>query len=56
MALLKRSGRVRRRARAWWLLLAAITPPRLSAQQSGPLEYRVKAAYLLNFTRYVEWP
>jgi YfiR/HmsC-like len=22
----------------------------------GSLEYRVKAAYLLNFTRYVEWP
>ena len=23
---------------------------------SGPLEYQVKAAYLLNFTRYIEWP
>ncbi|HET8622602.1 MAG TPA: YfiR family protein [Gemmatimonadales bacterium] len=22
----------------------------------GPLEYRVKAAYLLNFARYVQWP
>ena len=38
----------------------------LSSQASGPvhpasrggasLEYQVKAAYLLNFTRYVEWP
>lgn len=30
---------------------------RASAQAPpGGLEYRVKAAYLLNFTRYVEWP
>ena len=36
----------------------------LSSQATGPahgnagasLEYQVKAAYLLNFTRYVEWP
>ena len=28
----------------------------MAAQQGVPLEYRVKAAYLLNFTRYVEWP
>jgi len=26
------------------------------AAQAVPLEYRVKAAYLLNFTRFVEWP
>jgi hypothetical protein len=27
-----------------------------SSAQDVPLEYRVKAAYLLNFTRFVEWP
>lgn len=42
--------------RGWLLLLAAVIPNRLTAQQAAPLEYRVKAAYLLNFTRYVEWP
>jgi hypothetical protein len=26
------------------------------AQTPNDLEYRVKSAYLLNFTRYVEWP
>jgi hypothetical protein len=25
-------------------------------EDSGSIEYRVKAAYLLNFARYVEWP
>lgn len=28
--------------------------PRLSADE--PLEYQVKAAFLLNFTKFVEWP
>lgn len=41
---------------AWWLLLAVVAPGRLAAQQGPQPEYRVKAAYLLNFTRYVEWP
>jgi hypothetical protein len=36
-------------------LTAALAPPAL-AQQPAALEYRVKAAYLLNFARYVEWP
>src|SRR5262245_16077410 len=26
------------------------------AAQDAPLEYRVKAAYLFNFTKFVEWP
>jgi hypothetical protein len=34
--------------------------PQIGLPAAGPadesLEYRVKAAYLLNFTRYVEWP
>ena len=36
------------------LLLCAWTLP-ASAQEAG-LEYRVKAAYLFNFTKFVEWP
>jgi hypothetical protein len=35
------------------LLLAALAP--LPAQEV-PLEYRVKAAFLYNFARFVEWP
>jgi hypothetical protein len=53
-------ARLRRRLppRAALLLLASWLPSRaLHAQAlNGPLEYQVKAAYLLNFTRYVEWP
>jgi len=30
--------------------------PRLSAAPAGPLEYDVKAAFLLNFTKFIEWP
>lgn len=57
---MRRSTRFRRRlrpaAKGWLLALAALTPRSLAAQQASPLEYRVKAAYLLNFTRYIEWP
>lgn len=43
------------------LLVLALASPAgggasLRAQDPVPLEYRVKAAYLLNFSRYVEWP
>ena len=61
MAILK-SRRVRRRRRvprrAALLLLATWLPARALHAQAlgGPVEYQVKAAYLLNFTRYVEWP
>src|SRR5436309_1901674 len=27
-----------------------------AAEITAPLEYQVKAAFLLNFTRFVEWP
>jgi hypothetical protein len=39
-------------------LLAGLSPAPLSAQAQSPasLEYQVKAAYLLNFTKFVEWP
>jgi hypothetical protein len=37
--------------------LLCLAPARSAhAQEAAELEYRVKAAYLLNFTRYTEWP
>ncbi len=43
--------------RLGWLLVAILVgAPGLAAQDRTPLEYQVKAAYLLNFTRYVQWP
>jgi hypothetical protein len=35
---------------------AVIANPILYAQQSNPTEYEVKAAYLYNFGKFVEWP
>jgi hypothetical protein len=37
-------------------LVAAICPDLPSAAADDPLEYRVKAAFLLNFTKFIEWP
>lgn len=37
------------------VLLAAAAQPLAHAQPSA-LEYDIKAAFILNFTRYVEWP
>jgi YfiR/HmsC-like len=36
-----------------WVLVGALC---LHAQQSSPTEYEVKAAYLYNFGKFVEWP
>mgnify|MGYP003575514809 CR=1 FL=1 len=36
-------------------LLALVFASTMSAQE-GSLEYRVKAAYLFNFTKFVDWP
>jgi len=36
-----------------WVLVGATC---LHAQQSSPTEYEVKAAYLYNFGKFVEWP
>lgn len=36
--------------------LASSQLPAGSGTRGADLEYQVKAAYLLNFTRYVEWP
>jgi len=54
-----RSGRARRSATAILLQLAcacvsATYPVRAADEQT--LEYQVKAAFLLNFTKFVEWP
>jgi hypothetical protein len=38
------------------LLLSQATQPTTAGRRGASLEYQVKAAYLLNFTRYVEWP
>ena len=38
------------------LWIAAAPPKQIAAQNEPPTEYQVKAAYLLNFARFVEWP
>src|SRR2546423_13390518 len=38
------------------LASAAISAASLRAQQANPTEYQVKAAYLYNFGKFVEWP
>jgi YfiR/HmsC-like len=48
-----------RRSRAWLAALVAFLcclPHVLPAQQSKPTEYDVKAVYLYNFGKFVEWP
>jgi hypothetical protein len=37
-------------------LVIALRPDLSSAAADDPLEYRVKAAFLLNFTKFIEWP
>lgn len=46
------------RARLAWILAGLLFTPQLHAQgpSAASLEYQVKAAFLLNFSRYVEWP
>lgn len=46
---------------AFWLsaaalVLAAIWPATATPQNAGASEYQVKAAFLYNFAKYVEWP
>ena len=36
--------------------LLAMTVPQAAAQSTPPTEYEVKAAYLYNFAKFVEWP
>ncbi len=52
---------LRWRLRALWLaaFLAATgvwLAPSVAAQESGPLEDKVKAGYLFNFAKFIEWP
>ena len=37
-------------------LMLSVAPPAIGQVEFPSPEYRAKAAYLLNFTRYVEWP
>ena len=37
-------------------LCGLLTPSRAPAQRTAPSEYQVKAAFLLNFVQFVEWP
>jgi hypothetical protein len=54
MAILRIGSLVARRVgRDLWPVLALLCFP-ASAQQ--PIEYQVKAAFLLNFTKFIEWP
>ena len=56
----EKSGSRRTRARfACTVLLLAgawMPAPRMMYAQQGPTEYQVKAAYLYNFLKFVEWP
>jgi YfiR/HmsC-like len=38
------------------LFFLLIIPPALQAQNTIPLEYQLKAAFLFNFTRFINWP
>jgi hypothetical protein len=63
-----RSSRTLPTLSTWWkrrlrlglvalaLSWALLTVPSLQAQKSSPSEYQVKAAYLYNFGRFIEWP
>jgi hypothetical protein len=53
-------ARVRRELLRWLAALAAagalIVAPSMQGQHAKPTEYEVKATYLYNFSRFVEWP
>lgn len=59
---LVRARRARKAARARFVLLAlnfagcAALSPAIFAQQPRPQEYQVKAVYLYNFSKFVQWP
>ncbi len=55
----RRRVQVRKTALWWalaWTAIATGPPSRVAADDGVSLEYRVKAAYLLNFTKFIEWP
>jgi hypothetical protein len=51
---------IARQIRPWFMAMAIAgmlgAVPHLHAQSSKPTDYDVKAAYLFNFGRFVEWP
>lgn len=51
----QRAGRVLRPATLAVLVCVACSAM-TAAQSGGPTEYQVKAAFLFNFTKFVEWP
>jgi hypothetical protein len=62
IALLFKSRQTRKVGRAKFAFLVlnfagcAAFSPAISAQQSKPQEYQVKAIYLYNFSKFVQWP
>src|SRR4051794_10776660 len=40
----------------WRVALAAVLSPVFCSGAADSLEYNVKAAFLLNFTKFIEWP
>src|SRR3954468_16368142 len=38
------------------MLAAVVNAPTARAEESSPSEYQVKAAYLFNFAKFIEWP
>jgi hypothetical protein len=44
------------RSAGLWLLALWLGLAPIRAETGPPLEYRVKAAFLLNFAKFVEWP
>jgi len=39
-----------------WVLLLGLAPSLRAIEASPPSEYQIKAAFLLNFTKFIEWP
>jgi hypothetical protein len=37
-------------------LLLGVSPTAFASPAGSPVEYRLKAAYLYNFTKFIEWP
>jgi hypothetical protein len=59
----RRSQAIPRLAKQWsaailFLMFATLVPqPGVrAAEEAPPLEYQVKAAFLLNFTKFIDWP
>jgi hypothetical protein len=44
------------RAAKWCLLASLALPLARAVEEAPPLEYQVKAAFLLNFTKFIDWP